>query len=113
MAGDSRKSEMTALWRLLYRPSGPNPNVLSTNWLLELDLEAGVPRLGATIVSVACLAVIRALCSEVEKLHSGLGELGVADLSLAAAEVSRFIAMAEPLAKESLADNVATSIAAR
>ncbi|HUX85533.1 MAG TPA: hypothetical protein VMW65_00900 [Chloroflexota bacterium] len=104
---------ITVLWRLLYRPDGPNPNILSTNRLLEPDLEARLPHFGATIDSVACLAVIRALCLEIETLHTGLTDLGVADLSEAAAEVFRLIAMAQPLVHESVVNGVATSIAAR
>lgn len=103
----------TTLWRLLHHPEGPNPDVQSTNRPIELELEACLPRLGATIDALACLRVICALCAEVEKLHVGLAEFGVVIPTAVAAEVSAFITMAEPLVEESLAGNVATSIAAR
>jgi len=65
-----------SIWRLVHEPDGPEPWLPSTtNRMLERELDARLPVLGATIDPLSALAVIRALCAEVEALHPALAAL--------------------------------------
>lgn len=66
-----------SLWRLVEQPDGPEPFLPSTNRPVEPHLDARLPRLGPIIDPLACLDVIRALCTEVATLHPHLSTLGV------------------------------------
>lgn len=65
------------LWRLIERPDGPNPAAPFQNRATEPDLDAMLPHLGWEITPDAALAVIQALCTEMERLHPALEALGV------------------------------------
>jgi predicted nucleotidyltransferase len=69
---------LIALRRLVNEPEGPEPwRPQVTNRRLEPELDALLPMLGETIDPLSALAVIRALCDEVERLHPALAALGV------------------------------------
>ena len=69
---------LIVLWRLVNEPRGPDPwRPQVTNRPLEPALDALLPLLGETIDPLSALAVIRALCDEVERLHPALAALGV------------------------------------
>lgn len=66
------------LWRLVEHPDGPDPAAPFQNRATEPDLDAILPRLGWHITPDSALAVIQALCLEMERLHPSLEALGVA-----------------------------------
>ncbi|MGI8552595.1 MAG: hypothetical protein ACR2PL_17675 [Dehalococcoidia bacterium] len=68
---------LIALWKLLAQTEGPDPYRPTTNPVLAPDLDARLPRLGATIDPEGALTVIRHLCEEAERLHPNLAVLGV------------------------------------
>ncbi len=65
------------LWRLVERPDGPDPAAPFQNRATEPELDAILPRLGWEITPGSALAVIRALCLAMERLHPSLEALGV------------------------------------
>ncbi|MBI2939659.1 MAG: nucleotidyltransferase domain-containing protein [Chloroflexi bacterium] len=84
-----------ALWRLVWRPDGPNPNVPNQNRRLEPELEAWLPRPGRTIDPAPALSVIRALCVVVEELHPALAAVGASIPSAMPGEVAALGEIAE------------------
>ncbi len=65
------------IWRLVKLPDGPNPDAMGQNRATEPELDAILPRLEWTIDPPRALDVIRALCTEVERLHPSLENMGV------------------------------------
>lgn len=88
-----------SLWRLIHQPEGPDPHLPTTNRELEAELDALLPRLGATIDPAAALAVIDALCAEVERLHPNLAMFGVSIPSDVPRAVARLRILAEATIK--------------
>ncbi|MGH2562494.1 MAG: aminoglycoside 6-adenylyltransferase [Thermomicrobiales bacterium] len=84
-----------ALWRLVEQPNGPHPWQPTTNRPLDPDLNARVPILGWTIDPAEALRVIRALCTETERLHPALAALGAAIPAVMPRETATLSAIAE------------------
>jgi predicted nucleotidyltransferase len=89
-----------SLWRLLVEPDGFDPHHTSLNRPLGPELTARLPRLGWTIDPPAALAVIGALCKEVEQFHPALAARGVSIPSAMPGEVAALSAIAETVIRQ-------------
>jgi predicted nucleotidyltransferase len=86
---------LLSVLRLLADSDSPTPGISGANRALEPEFAGRLPRLAANIDPVVCLAVVRAHCAEVERLHPALRALGVPIPEDMPAQVANLAAMAE------------------
>jgi hypothetical protein len=84
------------LWRLVQLPDVSDPET----WLnrpVESDLRALLPQAAETIDRGYCLAAVRQLCAQTERMHGALAAMGVAVPVEMPEQVERLAGLAEAM----------------
>jgi Streptomycin adenylyltransferase len=88
------------LWYALNKPERLQPEMYHQNRLTEAELLEHLPQLGTEITPLSAVENIRALCTEVEKLHPVLAERGVTVSQTVVRDVAELAKVAEAIARQ-------------